>query len=81
MSSKCINLGQLAFRKFQLFTALLDMGLIGPTGQMSDGLCCDLRNVYMSNRSGAKLMLAKARCGLVVEFHLPEWKLSGCFGS
>ena len=56
------------------------MGLIGLTGDMSDGLCYDLGNRFRIKRSGAGPMLAKARSGLVVEFHLPEWKLSGCFG-
>ena len=57
------------------------MGLIRLTGEMSDGPCCDLGNGFRTNRSGEGLMLAKAKSGLVVEFHLPEWKLSGCFGS
>ena len=32
------------------------------------------------DRSDKGLMLTKARFKLVVEFHLSEWKLSGCFG-
>ena len=81
LSTKRVNLSQLALRKFHLFTALLGIGLIGLNGEMSDGLCCDLGNGFRTNRSGEGLMLAKARSEVVVEFHLLEWKLSDCFGS
>ena len=80
LSTKCVNLGQLDFRKFHLFTALLGMSLIGFTGEMNDGQCRDLENGFRINRLSKGPMLAKARSGLVVKFHLPEWKLSGCFG-
>ena len=57
------------------------MGLIGLTGEMRDGLCCDLGNGFRTSRSGEGLMLEKARSEAVVEFHLLEWKLSNCCGS
>ena len=81
LSTKCVNLSQACFRKLHLFTALLGIGLIGLTGEISDSLCCDSRKGFRSNRSGKGQILAKATSGLVVEFHLLEWKLFGCFGS
>ena len=72
LSIKCVNLSQLFFRKFHLFTALLGMGLIGLTCEMNDSLCCDLGNTFRANHLGEGLMLAKARSG---------WLLSSIFQS
>ena len=77
-----MNLFHLALQKFPLFTGLHGIGLIGLAGVMSDGLCCELGNgPRMVHIGKSPFMLTNAKSGLVVVFHLPEWKLSSCLGS
>ena len=74
---KFVNLFHLPLQKFHLFTGLHGTGLIGLAGVMSDDLCCDLgKGPRMIHTGIGPFMLANTKSGLVVVYHLPEWKLS-----
>ena len=79
----CLNVSQFALQKFYRFTGLHAIGAARHGEEISDGRCCDRRNLSSTRRVGTPVsaVWANAWSGLVSEFQRCEWKLAGSFGS
>ena len=65
-----LNVSQFALRKFHRFTGLHPIGAVRHGEEISDGRCCDRRNLSSTRRVGKPVstVWANARSGLVSEF-------------
>lgn len=80
-----MNLSQLALVKFQHGVGKIDVSCISAGCLIKDCQCCEWGNLLITILKGGEVWevvaLAKARSGLVLVFHLVEWKEQCCMES